>query len=206
MLWCLVLLKYILFYIFSMKKGSLMGLWLVKGFWLPKGVVLGTFCCEFYNESLGLRWWDNPKNRLGCARNILFIQLYCYVCPCLKGLKKKITQNTDKIDALIVFGEGLIQRSAPEDAALIEDELENLHSYCQEVFSRVGCFHQRLTSPQHVCYTSLSSSAFHSLTYTSYRDVFIYPINFSLSVLNSVIWYNGIMNKSTWLTVGTSPP
>ncbi|KAF4070784.1 hypothetical protein AMELA_G00277550 [Ameiurus melas] len=66
----------------------------------------------------------------------------------LKGLKKKITQNTDKIDALIVFGEGLIQRSAPEDAALIEDELENLHSYCQEVFSRVGCFHQRLTSPQ----------------------------------------------------------
>ncbi|MCI4389446.1 hypothetical protein PGIGA_G00098050 [Pangasianodon gigas] len=66
----------------------------------------------------------------------------------LKGLKKKITQNTDKIDALIVFGEGLIQKSAPLDAVLIEDELEELHSYCQEVFSRVGCFHQRLTSPQ----------------------------------------------------------
>ncbi|GAA6103692.1 nesprin-2 [Tachysurus ichikawai] len=69
----------------------------------------------------------------------------------LKGLKKKITQNTDKIDTLIVFGEGLIQRSAPLDAVLIEDELEELHSYCQEVFSRVGCFHQRLTSPQPLC-------------------------------------------------------
>ncbi|XP_046692460.1 nesprin-2 isoform X2 [Silurus meridionalis] len=66
----------------------------------------------------------------------------------LKGLKKTITRNTDKIDALIVFGEGLIQKSAPLDAVLIEDELEELHSYCQQVFSRVAYFHQRLTSPQ----------------------------------------------------------
>ncbi|KAK3542505.1 hypothetical protein QTP86_027710 [Hemibagrus guttatus] len=77
----------------------------------------------------------------------------------LKGLKKKITQNTDKIDTLIVFGEGLIQRSAPLDAALIEEELEELHSYCQEVFSRVGCFHQRLTSPQPLCISEDSSVA-----------------------------------------------
>ncbi|KAI5619793.1 nesprin-2-like isoform X2, partial [Silurus asotus] len=66
----------------------------------------------------------------------------------LKGLKKTITRNTDKIDALIVFGEGLIQKSAPLDAVLIEDELEELHSYCQQVFSRVAYFHQRLTNPQ----------------------------------------------------------
>ncbi|XP_058234972.1 nesprin-1 isoform X2 [Hemibagrus wyckioides] len=77
----------------------------------------------------------------------------------LTGLKKKITQNTDKIDALIVFGEGLIQRSAPLDAALIEEELEELHSYCQEVFSRVGCFHQRLTSPQPLCVSEDSDVA-----------------------------------------------
>ncbi|XP_049338084.1 nesprin-2 isoform X3 [Astyanax mexicanus] len=66
----------------------------------------------------------------------------------LNGFKKEITLNTNKIDALIVFGEGLIQRSSPLDAALIEDELEELHSYCQEVFSRVARFHQRLTSPR----------------------------------------------------------
>ncbi|XP_030628013.1 nesprin-2a [Chanos chanos] len=66
----------------------------------------------------------------------------------LNGFKKEITRNTMKIDALIVFGESLIQRSAPLDAALIEDELEELHSYCQEVFGRVARFHQRLTSPR----------------------------------------------------------
>ncbi|XP_017539502.1 nesprin-2 isoform X2 [Pygocentrus nattereri] len=66
----------------------------------------------------------------------------------LNGFKKEITLNTNKIDALIVFGESLIQRSSPLDAALIEDELEELHSYCQEVFSRVARFHQRLTSPR----------------------------------------------------------
>ncbi|XP_028858074.1 nesprin-2a isoform X4 [Denticeps clupeoides] len=65
----------------------------------------------------------------------------------LNGFKKQITLNTKKIDALIVFGEVLIQRSSPLDAALIEDELEELHSYCQEVFGRVARFYQRLTSP-----------------------------------------------------------
>lgn len=52
--------------------------------------------------------------------------------------------NTNKIDSLIVFGEKLIQKSSPLDAVLIEDELEELHSYCQEVFSRVARFHHRL--------------------------------------------------------------
>jgi len=63
-----------------------------------------------------------------------------------QGFQQDITLNTDKIDALIVFGENLIQKSAPLDAVLIEDELEELHSYCQEVFGRVARFHQRLVS------------------------------------------------------------
>ncbi|KAM4541190.1 nesprin-2-like isoform 1-T1 [Fundulus diaphanus] len=62
----------------------------------------------------------------------------------LRGFKQEITLNTNKIDALIVFGENLIQKSAPLDAVLIEDELEELHSYCQEVFGRVARFHHRL--------------------------------------------------------------
>uniref|UniRef100_A0A8C2Z1H6 Spectrin repeat containing, nuclear envelope 2b n=1 Tax=Cyclopterus lumpus TaxID=8103 RepID=A0A8C2Z1H6_CYCLU len=62
----------------------------------------------------------------------------------LNGFQQEITLNTNKIDALIVFGENLIQKSAPRDAVLIEDELEELHSYCQEVFGRVARFHQRL--------------------------------------------------------------
>uniref|UniRef100_A0AAY5KVL8 KASH domain-containing protein n=1 Tax=Esox lucius TaxID=8010 RepID=A0AAY5KVL8_ESOLU len=66
----------------------------------------------------------------------------------LNGFQREITLNTERIDSLIVFGEGLIQRSSPLDAALIEDELEELHSYCQEVFGRVVRFHQRLTQPR----------------------------------------------------------
>ncbi|XP_058423073.1 nesprin-2 isoform X4 [Diceros bicornis minor] len=64
----------------------------------------------------------------------------------LNGFQQEITLNTNKIDQLIVFGEQLIQKSAPLDAVLIEDEVEELHRYCQEVFGRVSRFHQRLTS------------------------------------------------------------
>ncbi|XP_051003413.1 nesprin-2 [Acomys russatus] len=64
----------------------------------------------------------------------------------LNGFQQEITLNTNKIDQLIVFGEQLIQKSEPLDAELIEDELEELHRYCQEVFGRVSRFHRRLTS------------------------------------------------------------
>ncbi|XP_075282973.1 nesprin-2 isoform X3 [Opisthocomus hoazin] len=64
----------------------------------------------------------------------------------LNGFQQEITLNTNKIDELIVFGEQLIQKSEPLDASLIEEELEELHRYCQEVFGRVARFHQRLTS------------------------------------------------------------
>ncbi|XP_063097180.1 nesprin-2 isoform X2 [Cavia porcellus] len=64
----------------------------------------------------------------------------------LDGFQQEITLNTNKIDQLIVFGEQLIQKSEPLDAALIEDELEELHRYCQEVFGRVSRFHRRLTA------------------------------------------------------------
>lgn len=91
--------------------------------------------------------------------------------PLPQGFQQEITLNTNKIDALIVFGENLIQKSAPLDAVLIEDELEELHSYCQEVFGRVARFHHRLInrrpvsglhllSPQH--YDTLYLTSFNS--------------------------------------------
>ncbi|KAI4890797.1 hypothetical protein NFI96_001405 [Prochilodus magdalenae] len=90
----------------------------------------------------------------------------------LNGFKKEITLNTNKIDALIVFGEGLIQRSSPLDAALIEDDLEELHSYCQEVFNRVARFHQRLTSPRPVRRSSLIS--FYDIHF-AHKTCFYFP-------------------------------
>uniref|UniRef100_A0A3B4BB93 KASH domain-containing protein n=1 Tax=Periophthalmus magnuspinnatus TaxID=409849 RepID=A0A3B4BB93_9GOBI len=62
----------------------------------------------------------------------------------LNVFQQEIMLNTNAIDALIVFGETLIQKSSPEDAALMEEELEEMHSYCQEVFGRVARFHHRL--------------------------------------------------------------
>nr|XP_057913540.1 nesprin-2 isoform X2 [Doryrhamphus excisus] len=78
----------------------------------------------------------------------------------LSSFQKEITINTERIDGLIVFGEGLIQRSSPQDAALIEDELEELHSYCQEVFSRLVRFHQRLSQPPIITEPEFHGSSF----------------------------------------------
>uniref|UniRef100_A0A4W3HWU3 Spectrin repeat containing, nuclear envelope 2b n=1 Tax=Callorhinchus milii TaxID=7868 RepID=A0A4W3HWU3_CALMI len=69
----------------------------------------------------------------------------------LNAFQQEITLYTNKIDQLIVFGEQLIQKSEPGDAVMIEDELEELHAYCQEVFGRVARFHQRLMSRRPVC-------------------------------------------------------
>ncbi|XP_051871093.1 nesprin-2-like isoform X2 [Pristis pectinata] len=69
----------------------------------------------------------------------------------LNAFQQEITLNTNKIDQLIVSGEHLIQKMEPLDAVDIEEELEELHTYCQEVFGRVARFHQRLTSKRPVC-------------------------------------------------------
>ncbi|XP_060117529.1 nesprin-2 [Heteronotia binoei] len=64
----------------------------------------------------------------------------------LTGFQQEIALNINKIDQLIVFGEHLIQKSEPSDAVVIEEELMELHKYCQEVFGRVSRFYQKLTS------------------------------------------------------------
>ncbi|XP_072424107.1 uncharacterized protein [Chiloscyllium punctatum] len=64
----------------------------------------------------------------------------------LNAFQQEITLNTTKIDQLIVSGERLIWKIEPMDAVTIEEELEELHAYCQEVFGRVARFHQRLMS------------------------------------------------------------
>ncbi|XP_070607106.1 nesprin-2 isoform X2 [Erythrolamprus reginae] len=64
----------------------------------------------------------------------------------LNGFQREITLNTSKIEELIASGLHLIQKSEPEDAIILEEELQEFQSYCQEVFGRVARFHQRLTS------------------------------------------------------------
>ncbi|KAM7172378.1 nesprin-1 isoform 5-T6 [Macrochelys suwanniensis] len=62
----------------------------------------------------------------------------------LKAFQQEISLNNNKIDQIIVQGEQLIEKSEPMDAAVIEEELDELRHYCQEVFGRVERYHKKL--------------------------------------------------------------
>ncbi|XP_048456777.1 nesprin-1-like isoform X2 [Rhincodon typus] len=62
----------------------------------------------------------------------------------LKAFQQEIDLNMNRIDQLFVHGEWLIKKSEPVDAAIIEEELEELHRYYQEVFGRVDRYYKKL--------------------------------------------------------------
>ncbi|XP_061468359.1 nesprin-2 isoform X2 [Rhineura floridana] len=64
----------------------------------------------------------------------------------LNAFEQEILLSTNKINQLTMFGKHLIQKSEPLDAVVIEEELQELQKYYQEVFGRVSRFHHRLAS------------------------------------------------------------
>ncbi|XP_051020630.1 nesprin-1 isoform X4 [Acomys russatus] len=62
----------------------------------------------------------------------------------LKAFQQEISLNHSKIEQIIAQGEQLIEKSEPLDAAVIEEELDELRRYCQEVFGRVERYHKKL--------------------------------------------------------------
>lgn len=62
----------------------------------------------------------------------------------LKAFQQEISLNHSKIEQIVVQGEQLIEKSEPLDAAVIEEELDELRRYCQEVFGRVERYHKKL--------------------------------------------------------------
>ncbi|XP_053365696.1 nesprin-1 isoform X2 [Clarias gariepinus] len=62
----------------------------------------------------------------------------------LRAFQKEISLNTTKIEHILQHGEALIEKSEPLDAAVIEEELEELQHYCQEVFGRVERYYKKL--------------------------------------------------------------
>lgn len=64
----------------------------------------------------------------------------------LQAFRQDVQANAERVDHLLVRGELLIQKSQPEDAEILEEELQDLSSFCQEVFRRVFCFRWRLVS------------------------------------------------------------
>ncbi|XP_027896443.1 nesprin-1 isoform X8 [Xiphophorus couchianus] len=63
----------------------------------------------------------------------------------LRAFQQEIYLNTAKIELVFRQGEALIEKSEPLDAAVIEEELEELQRYCQEVFGRVDRYYKKLT-------------------------------------------------------------
>lgn len=62
-----------------------------------------------------------------------------------QAFQQEISLNTGKIEHVFRQGESLIGKSEPLDAAVIEEELEDLQRYCQEVFGRVDRYYKKLT-------------------------------------------------------------
>ncbi|XP_041038918.1 nesprin-1-like isoform X3 [Carcharodon carcharias] len=62
----------------------------------------------------------------------------------LKAFQQEISLNMSRINRLFVDGEQLIEKNEPMDAAIIEEELEELRRYYQEVFGRVDRYYKKL--------------------------------------------------------------
>ncbi|KAK7904600.1 hypothetical protein WMY93_017207 [Mugilogobius chulae] len=62
----------------------------------------------------------------------------------LRSFQQEISLTTAKIEQILHQGEGLIEKSEPLDATVIEEELEELQRYCQEVFGRVERYYKKL--------------------------------------------------------------
>nr|XP_033792800.1 nesprin-1 isoform X1 [Geotrypetes seraphini] len=62
----------------------------------------------------------------------------------LRAFQQEISLNSGKIEHIISQGEQLIEKSEPMDAAVIEEELEELRRYCLEVFGRVERYYKKL--------------------------------------------------------------
>ncbi|EMP27072.1 Nesprin-2 [Chelonia mydas] len=86
----------------------------------------------------------------------------------LQEFQEAVQSNAERLDWLLVSGERLIQRSEPQDAEILEEELQELSCYCQEVFWRVSRFRRRLVSMRLDPSVSRKPlSAFHYLLYSS---------------------------------------
>ncbi|KAG7250453.1 hypothetical protein CRUP_019181, partial [Coryphaenoides rupestris] len=63
----------------------------------------------------------------------------------LRAFQQEICLNAGKMEMVLRQGEGLMEKSEPLDSAVIEEELEELRRYCQEVFGRVDRYYKKLT-------------------------------------------------------------
>lgn len=74
----------------------------------------------------------------------LVVHSHVVLCSVFQAFQQEISLNTTKIDNIFQQGEALLEKSEPIDAAVIEEEIEELQRYCQEVFGRVERYFKKL--------------------------------------------------------------
>ncbi|XP_033126157.1 nesprin-1-like isoform X2 [Anneissia japonica] len=62
----------------------------------------------------------------------------------IKAFQHEIDLNQSRIDDINSSAQILMQRCDPNDAVIIQESLDELHRYCEEVFSRVDRFQRKL--------------------------------------------------------------
>ncbi|PIK52714.1 putative nesprin-1 isoform X3 [Apostichopus japonicus] len=62
----------------------------------------------------------------------------------MKAFQQEIELNRSRMDEIDDFSKGLMQRCDPSDAATIQEDLDDLHRYADEVFARVSRFQKKL--------------------------------------------------------------
>ncbi|XP_034063189.1 LOW QUALITY PROTEIN: nesprin-1-like [Gymnodraco acuticeps] len=62
----------------------------------------------------------------------------------LRSFQQEISLTTGRISQIFQQGEALMEKSEPLDSAVMEEELEELQRYCQEVFGRVERYYRKL--------------------------------------------------------------
>lgn len=78
------------------------------------------------------------------SHTTLCLVLTACLSPASQSFQQEISLTTAKIEHIFHQGEALIEKSEPLDAAVIEEELEELQRYCQEVFGRVERYYKKL--------------------------------------------------------------
>lgn len=78
------------------------------------------------------------------SHTTLCLALTACLSPASQSFQQEISLTTAKIEHIFHQGEALIEKSEPLDAAVIEEELEELQRYCQEVFGRVERYYKKL--------------------------------------------------------------
>lgn len=88
-----------------------------------------------------------------------------------QSFQQEISLTTAKIEHIFHQGEALIEKNEPLDAAVIEEELEELQRYCQEVFGRVERYYKKLirlpVRPE--CINTFKAMIYCSLTTSSFQ-------------------------------------